>query len=400
MNGRGARASTVRALVVARREMVTRARTTAFRVTTILLMVGVAAAIAVPAALSGGRTTYTVAVTPGPDRASLVAALHGAASAAGVHVRVSDPVDRAAAVAAVRSDRAAAALVGTAEVVWKGPEDRTLGPVLTSALTQVTIVRRATALGIDPGRLPALLAPVAPRATRLDAGREGGPAYFVALIGVVLLFTAINVYGAQVLGGVVEEKSNRVVEVLLARLRPTELLAGKVLGIGLLGLAQLLVLALTAGITLRLTKPADLPSTTGWTISGVLLWFVLGFAFYSVLYAALGSLASRPEDAQAAVMPLSMLLIGVYLAAFAATATPDAPWATVLSFLPPTAPLFMPVRASLTVVPAWQVAAAVASTLAGTVLLVRVGGRLYRGAILRTGARVHLTDAWRGSAAH
>lgn len=390
-------AASTRAWVVARRELVVRARTTAFRVTTVLMVLAVAVGITLPAAL-GGRTTYTVAVTPGPERASLIAALRGAASTAAVTVRVTDPRDRAAAVADVRSGRAAAALVGTQEVIWQGVEDRTLAPVLTSALAQVTIVRRATALGIDPGRLPALLAPVAPRTTRLDAGRQGGPAYFVTLIGVVLLFTAINIYGSQVLTGVVEEKSNRVVEVLLARLRPAELLAGKVLGIGLLGLAQLLALALTAGVTLVLTHPPYLPAATGWTIAGVLLWFVLGFAFYSVLYASLGSLASRPEDAQAAVMPLTVFLIGIYLGAFAATANPDSGWATTLSFLPPTAPMFMPVRASLTVVPAWQVAAAAALTVAGTAVLVRVGGRLYRGAILRTGGRVHLAEAWRTSA--
>ena len=392
-------AATTRAWIVARRELVTRGRTTAFRVTTALLLVGAVAAIALPAALGGGRTTYTVAVTPGPERTSVLAALRGAASAAAVTVRVTAPRDRAAAIAEVRSGRAAAGLVGAQEVIWEGVEDRTLAPVLTSALAQVTIVHRATTLGIDPGRLPALLAPMSPRTTRLDAGRMGSAAYFVTVIGVVLLFTAINVYGSQVLTGVVEEKSNRVVEVLLARLRPAELLAGKVLGIGLLGLAQLLALALTAGVTLWLTHPPELPATTGWTISGVLLWFVLGFAFYSVLYASLGSLASRTEDAQAAVMPLTLLLIGIYLGAFAATASPDSGWVTTLSFLPPTAPMFMPVRASLTVVPAWQVAAAAALTVAGTAVLVQVGGRLYRGAILRTGGRVHLAEAWRTSGA-
>ena len=388
---------TRRVLVVARREMVTRARTTAFRVTTALMLVAVVAGIAVPAALASGTTTYVVAVTGGAERPSVVAAVRGASSAAGLTVRISQPADRAAAVSAVQQGTAAAAVIGAAEIVWKGIEDRTLGPVLRSALTQVTVAARAARLGIAPAQVPVLLAPVTPRTTRLDAGREGGPLYFVALIGVVLLFTAINFFGSQVLMGVVEEKSNRVVEVLLARLRPSELLAGKVLGIGLLGLAQLATLAAAAGVTLRVTRPPDLPATTGWSIAGVLLWFVLGYAFYSVLYGSLGALASRPEEAQAAVTPLTMLLLAVYFAAFAATASPEAWWVTVLSFLPPSAPIVMPLRAGLVLVPAWQVVLAALLTAGGTWLLIRVGGRLYRGAILRTGGRVHLREAWQAS---
>ena len=127
-----------------------------------------------------------------------------------------------------------------------------------------------------------------------------------------------------------------------------------------------------------------------------MVWFILGYAFYSVLYGSLGSLASRTEDAQAAAGPVIALLVAIYIAAVAAIANPGAGWVTLLSLLPPTAPMLMPLRASLVNVPAWQVIIAVIFALAAVYGLFRIGARLYRNAILHTGARLHLREAWRG----
>ena len=128
----------------------------------------------------------------------------------------------------------------------------------------------------------------------------------------------------------------------------------------------------------------------------LVVWFVLGYAFYSVLYGSLGSLASRTEDAQAAAGPVIALLVAIYIAAVAAIANPGAGWVTLLSLLPPTAPILMPLRTSLVNVPAWQVIIAVIFVLAAIYGLFRIGARLYRNAILHTGARLHLGEAWRG----
>ncbi len=126
---------------------------------------------------------------------------------------------------------------------------------------------------------------------------------------------------------------------------------------------------------------------------------MLGYAFYSMLYGSLGSLASRSEDAQAAAGPVIALLVGIYVAALAAVANPGAGWVTLLSLLPPTAPIFMPLRTSLVAVPAWQVVAAVIIMFAAIYGPFRVGARLYRNAILHTGARLHLREAWHGEPA-
>ena len=235
--------------------------------------------------------------------------------------------------------------------------------------------------------------------TQLHPQSQRTPRTLVAYISVLLLFMAIAVYGGYVLTGVVEEKSTRVVEVLLSRVPPASLLSGKITGIGLAGLAQFLAIAAAAAVTLLLTRPAGLPPGTVTAIPMLVLWFVLGFAFYSTLYGSLGSLASRSEDAQAAAGPVIGLVAGTYVLAIMAMTNPTAGWVTIVSMLPPTAPIIMPLRAALVSVPPWQIAAAVILQLAAIYLLLRAGARLYRNAVLHTGARLRLRQAWHGEPA-
>jgi ABC-2 type transport system permease protein len=377
---------------VARRDLISRARSKAFRVSTIVLLVSLVLGIVLPTVFLHSSSRYTVAVAESPDGA-LPAMVAAQATAAGVTVTTREVSGWADAVALVE-DGTVTAAVRPGEVAWKSAPDARLAPVLDSAVAQVTIALRARALGLRPDQLGELFAPAAPTVTRLHPTPDKGPRTLVALIGVILLFVALNFYGTYVLTGVVEEKSSRVVEVLLARVRPAELLAGKVLGIGLLGLGQFLALAAVAAVTLQVVKPPELPPGTLPMIGVVVLWFILGYSFFSVLYGAFGSLASRTEDAQAATAPLTMLLMAAYFGAFAAVGNPDAWWVTAGSLFPPTAPMFMPLRAGLTHVPPWQMVLAVALMAVAIVGMVQAGGRLYRGAVLHTAGRLRLRQAW------
>ena len=211
----------------------------------------------------------------------------------------------------------------------------------------------------------------------------------------VVLLAAIVIYGNLVLTGVVEEKSSRVVEVLLARIPAKALLGGKVVGIGLLGFAQLAVTALAALVASMAVDSVDLPAVTGGVLAWVLTWFVLGYALYAMIYGALGSLASRTEDAQAVAGPVGYVLVAGYWVSFMAlSADPDGPWARVLSLFPATAPLAMPGRIALGATAWWEPPLAVILTLAAIAGLVGFAGRVYRNAVLRTGAVLRLRDAW------
>jgi ABC-2 type transport system permease protein len=190
-----------------------------------------------------------------------------------------------------------------------------------------------------------------------------------------------------------------VAEVVLSRVRPIELLAGKVIGIGLLGLAQLLVFAAAALALVSMIDLADLPnlSEVGLTvILGVVGWFVLGYAFYSVLFAAAGSLASRQEDVQGLGWIPMIVLLPAYLLATLASQNPDLPIVKIASMLPALAPLVMPARYAAGDTALWEVGVAILVTVTSTYLVIRFAARVYRGGILRTG-RSKLRDAYRGA---
>jgi len=399
MSGDTGRARVLRGLMlVARRELAVRVRGTAFRVSTIILLVATVAGIAIPAALAGRTQRFTVAVTAqAPPAVAAAVRAHG--NAAGLQVTAVTAAGRAAAVRSVEQGRVTAAVAAGGEIIWKAQPSSTLHPVLNAAVQQAIITQRAASLGLSADATARLLAPVRVTVTQLHSQSQRTARMIIADVGIVLMFMAISVYGGYVLTGVVEEKSSRVVEVLLSRVPPSSLLGGKIAGIGLAGLAQFVAVAAAAAATLLVTRPSGVPPGTYTAIPALVLWFVLGFAFYSMLYGSLGALASRTEDAQAAAGPVIALLIGIYALAFVAIANPGAGWVTILSMLPPSAPMFMPLRASFVNVPPWQVVAAVILMLAGIYSLFRVGARLYRNAVLHTGARLRLREAWHGESA-
>ena len=195
--------------------------------------------------------------------------------------------------------------------------------------------------------------------------------------------------------GVVEEKNNRVVELIISTVRPRHLLAGKVIGIGLLGLAQL---ALIAGFAAALLAAGvfDAPAGLGGSVALVVPWFALGFALYAVAYAAAGALASRQQDADTAAQPVTYTLIAVYFAGYIALASNmDSLLANVLTVFPLTAPLVLPARSALVGVPLWEHALAIVLVLATIYALVRFAGRVYGHGLLHSGPRLDLRAAWR-----
>ncbi len=200
-------------------------------------------------------------------------------------------------------------------------------------------------------------------------------------------------YNAWTLTGVLEEKSSRIVEVLLAAVTPARLLAGKVLGIGLAAFVQAgLAVAIAVGRRRRRT-PARWPGSRRQTVASTLTWLVLGYAFYSWVYAAAGSTADRQDQAQSLLLPLGLPVIFGYLTA-SATITSGNPSAFfhVLAYLPPTAPFAMPVLVSLGAASWWQFALSAVTSVACTAGVARVAIAVYRTSILQAGRRVPLRE--------
>jgi ABC-2 type transport system permease protein len=219
---------------------------------------------------------------------------------------------------------------------------------------------------------------------------------FASLALGILLWIALGQYGNMVAQGVVEEKATRIMEILLATIRPSRLLAGKIVGIGLVGLLQLTIVGVAALVAVRVTHVASIPALEAGSILADIFWFLLGFLFYATAYAAVAALVSRQEEVQGAVGPISILQIAGYLLMYVAVPNPSGPLATVASVLPPFAPILMAVRMAVSDVPPWQVALAAALTISSIAGLTWLAGRIYANAAMRIGTRVRFMDAFRG----
>jgi ABC-2 type transport system permease protein len=214
------------------------------------------------------------------------------------------------------------------------------------------------------------------------------------MIAYLLLLMMVLWYGTAVADGVAQEKGGRVMELLVSRIHPRELLAGKVLGIGAVGLAQMLLALAAAAAAIAALDTIDVPASVPATLTAAVLWFVLGYLFWSVAYAAVAALVSRVEDLQAAVAPVGWTLVLSALTAPVAGQYPDAWYMLAASFFPTTAPFVVPVRIAVGDVAAWEIVLAAAVVLTTTYALVRLAGAVYSGALLRTGARPHVRDVW------
>ena len=380
---------------VARREMRERSRSRGFRVGFLLMLLVAVVMVVLPGVLDTADDTKVVGVT-GMTSSMLEGALtdRGPSGEMTVHHVQFDSV--AAGEEALRDEDIDVLVVDGRRLEWRGRTDAELQAVVIGALQVATVQQRAAAAGVDDATTARLLSPVSVDNVQIGAvaGRTADDDAAVALMTVALL-AAIVIYGNLVLTGVVEEKSSRVVEVLLARVPARALLGGKVVGIGLLGLGQLAVTAAAALVALMVVDSVDLPAVTGGVLAWVLAWFVLGYALYAMLYGALGSLASRTEDAQAVAGPVGYVLVAGYWASFMAlSADADGPWARILSLFPATAPLAMPGRIALGATEWWEAPVAVLLTLAAIAGLVSFAGRVYANAVLRTGAVLRVRDAW------
>jgi ABC-2 type transport system permease protein len=214
----------------------------------------------------------------------------------------------------------------------------------------------------------------------------------LAAAGVISLFVLLMFFGQAVAQGVTEEKSSRVVELLLTTISPRRLLAGKVLGIGALGLAMVLLPGAAALAAGSLAGGAGLPAAAPKAIGLVVLWFVLGYLLFSVAYAAVGAMVSRQEDLATAQIPIYVVgIAGFLLADIVASAHPNGTLAQVGGFLPPFSAMVVPARMVVGHMSWIDLTLAVALDLLATAGLIVLAARVYERSILQTGARVKLT---------
>jgi ABC-2 type transport system permease protein len=429
-------------LAVIRREFIERVRTKSFLIGTLLvpLMMGTFAYL--PQMLArretGARAIFVLDGSNGAGGERVTAALAAARIGTGAESRprfVVRRIDAAGRMDALRDsivaliglrqgplDAPDGVLVLTEEAIRSGKLaylgsnvtsfrdmnalERTLEPVLRE--------ERLYRQGVDRSVVEAASIRLDLKATKVTQGHLTGQSaedsFWLAYIINLLMYMTLLLYGIQVMTAVIEEKSNRIVEVLVSSLTPFQLLLGKVIGVGAVGLVQL---GIWGGAGFYVTSvlgsrsgTADLaadgavqsfsmPQVSMELVAVVLVFFVLGFFLYSALYAAIGAMCNSQQEAQQANTPVTMIIALGMISMFALINEPSGALARVLSFIPLFAPIVVPVRFAIAPLPALEVVLSVISMMAGILLVIWLAARIYRVGSLSYGKKPGLSELWR-----
>lgn len=236
---------------------------------------------------------------------------------------------------------------------------------------------------------------VTPRIELLDPDAlPGGLVYLIAIAFGVVYFASAVTFGQSIAQSVVEEKSTRVVEILMSAISARALLAGKVLGNSVMAFAQIVAVAVAAVVTLAVTGQDNMFSMLGPSILWFVGFFAVGFVLIASLFAAAAVLVSRQEDVGSVTTPVMMLVMIPYILIIVAYNNPTV--LGIMSYVPFSAPIGMPMRIFLGTAEWWEPILSLLIVVASVVVVVLVGARVYENALLRTGSRVKLTEALRG----
>lgn len=381
--------------LVATREIRQRLRAKSFTVFTVILCVAILAIGVLQRVQSGSDAKHYDIVVAGAAPSGFADALTQAGAAFGVEIDTETGSVDSARNRVADGSVDAAVLADEGEAVFEDDPPDDLGRILDAAWAAATAAQLAADAGLDQSTIEGILQPPPLRREVLEPPDDDeNLGRLVGVVSAVLLFMSINFLGAAVLSGVVEEKTTAVVEVLLARVRPHQLLAGKVAGIGTVGLLQFAA-AVASGLVSLKVSGTSVPAEIWVAVPTMLFWFLGGFALYSTLFALGGSFVSRQEDAQGAVMPISISLTGAYILMFTFIATPGVLLARVLSVLPPFAPLLMPLRIATGSASVLEIVAAAVLLIAGVVAMLRLAGRVYAHTLLHRGSRLGWRQALR-----
>ena len=279
--------------------------------------------------------------------------------------------------------------------------ERAIGP----ALLAIRLERKQ----LDSSVVAAAMIRLSLETRRVNEGRvtgeSGEQTFLLAYFIDMLMYFALLFYGIQVSSAVMEEKTNRIVEILVSSLRPFDLLMGKVIGVGAAGLLQMGIW-LGAGlfVSMILSRPGvggaaptgfQLPEVSVALVAIILICFLLGFFFYASMYAAVGSMCNTQQEAQQTATPITMLVVAGMILMFGLVNDPNSTLARVVTFIPFFTALVLPVRYALSPLPLPEVLGGILALILGILGVVWLAGRIYRVGILSYGKKPNLRELWR-----
>lgn len=375
--------------LVAQRELMTRLRSRVFIVGLASSVFLVLAVFGLVRLVDGGPPSLTVGLV-GEQPAGIEASVDTRAEGSGGEVALEPFADRAAARTALDAGEIDAFVVAGDEVVVNELSNQ-IADLIVPPWQQARLADELAGSGASDVTIAAALEPLTVTEVAADDREARGTLAFAI---VVMLFLAIQVSGAYIMMGTIEEKSTKVVEIVLSSIRARDLLMGKLLGIGVIALVQVVALAATGvAASAAFDSSALGVLDVSMLVSGV-LWFLVGYALWASVFAAASSLSTGMEDAQATMTPVSIAILLAYLGAIYTATNPTSTGARVLSWIPPAAPFAMPGRIAGSDVPVWEIVAVFALTTITTYGVVRLAARIYVRSVLQLDKRIGWLDAF------
>ena len=290
------------------------------------------------------------------------------------------------------------------EYYAKNTSDFSIG-TLERAISDAVASLRLKRAGLDQSQINAYTRRVELKKNKITSGggvkAGGGTDFIVAFVMLFFMYMSVLIYGLFVMRGVIEEKQSRIVEVLVSSVRPTQMMLGKVIGIGAVGLTQIAVWALSAlllttvGVSAFASRGMTMPNIPISLLVCFVVFFVLGYFLYATLYAMVGSTVSSEDDAQQAQIPVTLLLVVPMVIFNMIIANPTSTSSIALSMVPFFAPTLMMMRIAVVNPPLWQVLLSMAIMIATILLCVWIAARIYRVGILMYGKRPSITELGR-----
>jgi ABC-2 type transport system permease protein len=308
------------------------------------------------------------------------------------------------------SDRAyvvlPAGVLDTAEPEYytKNPSDPAIRGV-EQAISSAVIERRLTRAGINPTEVTRYMKSVDMRKIKVGPEGEsedsGVPTFIIAFVMLFFIYITILFYGIFVMRGVIEEKQSRIVEVIVSSVRPFQMMIGKIIGIGLVGLTQYTIWILSAallsfaGAKLFASTGAELPKISASLMIYFIVYFLLGYFLYATLYAMVGAMVSSEEDAQQVQFPVTILIIIPMMVFSLVMNNPNSPTSVTLSMIPFFAPTLMMLRIAVDPPPWWQIGLSMILMIVTILGAIWLAARIYRVGILMYGKRPSLAELGR-----
>ena len=384
--------------LVAGREISERLRSRAVWITTAVMTVLVVTGVVLPGLIHSSNTPTRIGLV-GARAEALGPSLQATARAAELKLRVENVGSEAIARSDVKDGKLDVAVVvssqGATAIVphTLSSADQTLLAVTLAAAHQRAVLLQA---GVPPGTIAAARAPVPLRTVAIAPPPSHQAARSVAALAAgFFLYLVLVIYGNAIATGVAQEKTSRTAEVLISTVRPEQLLAGKVIGIGTAALGQLSVPVIAALIANAIEQSAKIPSDVWFLLPASLLFFALGYALYAFGFAAAGATVARQEEVQFATTPLTIPLLAGYLLVYVLVGNTHSTLVRVLSFVPPLTPSLMPARIAVGTAAWWEVVLSVLLMLAAIYAMVQIATRIYKATLVRSGPRLGWREALR-----